>query len=63
MRTFCHRHPAKENDIFLCLVIHNSKLFLYPRIDDSSENYRNEDKKYPYLMFKEWFSLGVNYSF
>ena len=41
----------------------NSKLFLYPRIDDSSENYRNEDKKYPYLMFKEWFSLGVNYSF
>lgn len=41
----------------------NSKLFLYPRIDDSSENYRNEDKKFPYLMFKEWFSLGVNYSF
>lgn len=41
----------------------NSKLFLYPRVDDSSENYRNEDKKFPYLMFKEWFSLGVNYSF
>ena len=41
----------------------NSKLFLYPRIDDSSENYRNEDKKFSYLMFKEWFSLGVNYSF
>ena len=41
----------------------NSKLFLYPRIDDSSENYRNEDKKFSYLMLKEWFSLGVNYSF
>lgn len=41
----------------------NSKLFLYPRIDDSSENYRNEDKKFSYLMFKEWFSLGINYSF
>ena len=41
----------------------NSKLFMYPRIDDSSENYRNEEKKFRYLMFKEWFSLGVNYSF
>ena len=38
-------------------------MFLYPRIDDSSENYRNEDKKFSYLMFKEWFSLGINYSF
>ena len=41
----------------------NSKLFLYPRIDDSSANYRNEKKKFRYLMFKEWFSLGMNYSF
>ncbi len=41
----------------------NSRLFLYPRIDDSSDRYRNEDKKFSYLMFKEWFSLGINYSF
>lgn len=40
----------------------NSKLFLYPRIDDSSPKYRNEEKG-SYFMFKEWFSLGVNYSF
>lgn len=40
----------------------NTKLFLYPRIDDSSESYRSEDKG-SYFMFKEWFSLGVNYSF
>ena len=40
----------------------NSKLFLYPRIDDSSENYRKESNG-SYFMFKEWFSLGLNYSF
>lgn len=40
----------------------NTKLFLYPRIDDSSPNYKSEDKG-SYFMFKEWFSLGVNYSF
>lgn len=40
----------------------NSKLFLYPRIDDSSENYRRESNG-SYFMFKEWFSLGLNYSF
>lgn len=39
-----------------------TKLFLYPRIDDSSPNYRSKDKGL-YLMFKEWFSLGLNYSF
>lgn len=39
-----------------------TKLFVYPRIDDSSPNYRSEDKG-SYFMFKEWFSLGVNYSF
>ena len=40
----------------------NSKLFLYPRIDDSSEDYRKESNG-SYFMFKEWFSLGLNYSF
>lgn len=39
----------------------NTKLFLYPRIDDSAPKYKNENERY--FMFKEWFSLGVNYSF
>ena len=39
-----------------------AKMFLYPRFDDSSPNYRSEDKE-TYFMFKEWFSLGVNYAF
>lgn len=38
----------------------SSKLFLYPRFDDSSPSYRG---KHGYLMFKEWLSLGINYSF
>ena len=40
----------------------NTKLFLYPRIDDSSPSYRSPDKG-SYFMFKEWFSLGVGYTF
>lgn len=39
----------------------SSKLFLYPRFDDSSESYRKENGSY--FMFKEWLSLGLNYSF
>lgn len=40
----------------------NTRLFIYPRVDDSSPKYYNE-KKESYFMFKEWLSLGVNYSF
>lgn len=40
----------------------SSKLFLYPRLDDSSEKYWSEDME-SYFMFREWFSLGVDYSF
>lgn len=40
----------------------STKLFVYPKIDDSSKRYRSEDME-KYFMFKEWFSLGVNYSF
>lgn len=40
----------------------SAKLFAYPKIDDSSKKYKSEDME-KYFMFKEWFSLGVNYSF
>ncbi len=40
----------------------SAKLFAYPKIDDSSKNYKSEDME-KYFMFKEWFSLGMNYSF
>lgn len=39
----------------------NASLNVYPRIDDSSRNFKN--KKNRYIMFKEYFSLGFNYSF
>ena len=39
----------------------SAKLFLYPRFDDSSINYRSEGGSY--FMFKEWLSLGLDYSF
>lgn len=52
-----------ENTITFSLTrFLNAKLFLYPRYDDSSLNYRNEETG-NYLMFKEWFSLGMNYNF
>ncbi len=38
------------------------RLFAYPKIDDSSKRYKSEDMD-KYFMFKEWLSLGVNYSF
>jgi len=42
----------------------SAKLFLYPRFDDSSEKYRaGEEHDGTFLMFKEWFSLGLNYDF
>ena len=39
----------------------NAKLFLYPRFDDSSTDYKSDNGSY--FMFKEWFSLGFGYSF
>ena len=42
----------------------STKLFLYPRFDDSNDKYRaGEDHDGTFLMFKEWFSLGLNYDF
>ena len=42
----------------------STKLFLYPRFDDSSTKYKSgENHDGSYFMFKEWFSLGLNYDF
>ena len=38
----------------------SAEIFLYPRIDDRSKNYKNEKNRY--FMFREWFSLGFDYS-
>lgn len=39
----------------------NTKLFIYPKFDDSAKRYHGE--KHGYLMFKEWLSLGVSANF
>ena len=39
----------------------NASLNVYPRIDDSSHNNKNDKGRY--IMFKEYFSLGFNYNF
>ncbi len=36
-------------------------LSIYPRFDDSAPHYKN--KKGKYIMMKEWFNIGMNYSF
>mgnify|MGYP002852682226 CR=1 FL=1 len=45
----------------------SAKFYAYPRFDDSSIKYRYRDDtrryKAGYLMFKEWLSLGLSYSF
>ncbi len=42
----------------------SSKLYLYPRFDDSSTKYKaGEDHTGTYWMFKEWVSLGLSYDF
>ncbi len=38
----------------------STKLFIYPRFDDSSEAYRGD---HGYFMFKEWLSLGLSFNF
>ena len=41
-----------------------AQLYLYPRYDDSNPKYRSgEDHDGTFMMFKEWFSLGLKYSF
>lgn len=40
----------------------NSKLYIYPRFDDSSRDYKSK-RKNTYWMLQEWFSLGLTYKF
>lgn len=41
-----------------------TKLYVYPRFDNSNEKYRSgENHDGTYMMFKEWFSLGLTYNF
>jgi len=39
----------------------NANLYIYPKIDDSNKNYKNEHGKY--IMMRESMSIGMNYSF
>ena len=43
----------------------SAKFYAYPRFDDSSLAYRRNrtTNRGRYLMFKEWLSLGISYSF
>ena len=42
----------------------SAQLYLYPRYDDSNQKYRSgENHDGTFMMFKEWFSLGLTYSF
>lgn len=53
-----------ENTIeFEITKLITSKLYLYPRFDNSNESYREMSRFNTYLMFKEWFSLGLTYKF
>ena len=54
-----------ENTVnFSVTKLITAQLYIYPRYDDSNKNYRSgENHDGTYLMFKEWFSLGLAYSF
>lgn len=53
-----------ENTInFTVTKLITANMYLYPRVDDSNEKYREMGKHHTYLMFKQWFSLGLTYSF
>ena len=54
-----------ENTInFSVTKLISAQLYLYPRYDDSNKNYRSgENHDGTFMMFKEWFSLGMSYSF
>lgn len=54
-----------ENTIdFSITKLITARMSLYPRYDDSNEKYRSgENHDGTYMMFKEWFSLGLSYSF
>lgn len=46
---------------FAITKIIKAQLNLYPRFDDSSDRYKNDRGRY--WMFKEWMTIGIQYSF
>ena len=54
-----------ENTVeFSVTKLITTKLYLYPRFDNSNEKYRSGEKHDgTYMMFKEWVSLGLSYIF
>ena len=53
-----------ENTIeFEVTKLITTKLYLYPRFDNSNESYRERSRFNTYFMFKEWLSLGLTYKF
>lgn len=53
-----------ENTIdFVVTKLITSKLYLYPRFDNSNDRYRDMSRFNTYMMFKEWLSLGLTYNF
>lgn len=53
-----------ENTIdFTVSKLITTTLYLYPRFDNSNEKYKERSRFNTYMMFKEWLSLGLKYSF
>ena len=53
-----------ENTIeFAVTKLITTRLYLYPRFDNSNDKYRDNSRFNTYMMFKEWLSIGLTYSF
>ena len=53
-----------ENTIeFVVTKLITTRLYLYPRFDNSNEKYRKNSRFDTSWMFKEWLSLGLTYNF
>lgn len=53
-----------ENTVeFSVTKIITTKLYLYPRFDNSNEKYREKSRFNTFMMFREWLSLGLTYNF
>lgn len=53
-----------ENTIeFIVTKLITTRLYLYPRFDNSNEKYRKNSRFDTSWMFKEWLSLGLTYNF
>ena len=53
-----------ENTIdFTVTKLITTTLYLYPRFDNSNDKYKNNSRFDTYMMFKEWLSISLKYSF